>query len=159
MNQNQAEPERVIFVEFWPGSRRLRPFEVVTEVAVSARSGRPAYTTYHWYDCAAQKDGTIIYDMSGSGGLVDGACYVTRGPWWAARGLGVRHQGERRIARLPVALRKWPPENSVEAAMVECPTCGWLSDEDFTGSGYEPICPHMRWDPADEKWVLKEVAY
>ena len=149
------ETERIIFVEFWSGSRRLRPFEAITEVSMPARNGRPAWINYHFYDCAVRKDGVLIYDMSGCGSLVDDRCYVTRGPWWAARGIKVKYRGERRVSRLPKWLNTWPPENSIEARIVECSTCGWVGDEDEDND--EGVCPHMTWDEENGEWIQKEV--
>ena len=150
-----TQRETIVFVEFWPKAKgRLRPFQVVTLELVPSKSGRPGYSNYNWYDCAVMNDGTLIYDQSGCGSL--DKAYVTRGPWWAARGINVEHHGERRVTRLPKSLRTWPPSgiDAVEAGIVDCPECGYLPDDGAIWPDDENrICPHLEWNEEYQGWM------
>lgn len=154
---NNMSKEEVVFVEFWPSPKRpLEPYEVITLVHEPPRGGRPGYDVYHWYDCAVANDGTLIYEMSGAGGLMNHEMFATHGPWWAKVGLPVKHNGQRRIKRLPARFHQWPPpgEKSVEARIVDCPTCGWIPDEGDDSDGVE-ICPHLEWSEEHFEWIQK----
>lgn len=149
MSTSTQEKETIIFVEFFSKPKRpLKPFDVITLVEVPPRYGRPGYQIFHYYDCAFMKDGTIIFDMSGFGGLPDDTAYVCRGPWWAVSWLNVEDNGQRRVKRLPKSLRQWPPDG-IEARIVECPKCGFLPDDNYCGSP----CEHLVWHVQEEEWV------
>lgn len=146
--------ETVIFAEFWPdGNRTLYPFEIVTTFMEPSRGGRPEYRQYHWYDCARMANGTLIYNLSGAGSLVDNSVYVTRGPFWSAKGLNVKENGERRVKKLPERFVTWPPTGIavVEARIVSCETCGWVPDDGYC----ESPCGHLEWDRDNEEWSEK----
>lgn len=148
----ETEKEEVVCVEFWPlVTRSLKPYEIVTVHVEPSRGGRPRYQQYRWYDCAFMGDGTLIFDLSGVGGLVNNQVHVTRGPYWATRGLRVMEHGERKVRRLPQRLLIWPPMdgNAIEARIVECAMCGWVADDGWC----ESPCEHLAWNYADEEWV------
>lgn len=164
---DDPKTERVIFVQFSePPPRTLRPHEIVT-LATYDHPVHP-WTSRHTYDCEVQKDGTLLYDMSGSG-TEDDPIYIWDGPWWAAKGIKVEPSNAhvtvgKRIRRLPERWRPWPPDplRSMEGPMAYCDTCGWLPNEGGPAEDPEeyadphpeqPPCEHLTWDGVE--WVQR----
>jgi len=146
------ESERIVFVEFYPTPKRsTRAYEVITRKFVEGRGGRPGYIDYNWYDCAYMKDGTLIYNCSGGGGLnAEDTCPV-RGPYWVDKSITVPPNDHRRVKRLPRHLREWPPAelHAIEARVVHCSKCGNVPDY-----GYCDVpCEHLTLDTDLEEWV------